>query len=40
MHELEGRSHADIARQLRVSSGATKALVCRARATLAQARAA
>jgi RNA polymerase sigma-70 factor (ECF subfamily) len=40
MHELEGRSHADIARQLRVSTGATKALVCRARATLAEARAA
>jgi len=39
MHELEGRSHADIARRLRVSTGATKALVCRARAGLAEARA-
>jgi len=38
MHELEGRSHADIARTLRVSTGATKALVCRARGALAEAR--
>jgi RNA polymerase sigma-70 factor (ECF subfamily) len=40
MHELEGRSHAEIARTLRVSTGATKALVCRARGALADARAA
>lgn len=40
MHELEGRSHADIARTLRVSTGATKALVCRARGALTDARAA
>jgi RNA polymerase sigma-70 factor, ECF subfamily len=40
MHELEGRSHADIARRLRVSTGATKALVCRARGALTDARAA
>ena len=38
MHELEGHSHADIARTLSVSTGATKALVCRARGALAEAR--
>jgi RNA polymerase sigma-70 factor (ECF subfamily) len=38
MHELEGRSHADIARALSVSTGATKALVCRARGALAESR--
>jgi RNA polymerase sigma-70 factor (ECF subfamily) len=40
MHELEDRSHAHIARELGVSTGATKALVCRARSALAEARAA
>ena len=34
MHELEDCSHAEIATALNVSVGATKALVCRARATL------
>lgn len=38
MHELEGASHADIAAHLRVSVGATKALVHRARGALAGAR--
>ena len=38
MHELEGRAHSEIARTLSVSTGATKALVCRARGALAQAR--
>jgi RNA polymerase sigma-70 factor, ECF subfamily len=38
MHEVEGRSHADIARRLDVSTGATKALVCRARGALADMR--
>jgi RNA polymerase sigma-70 factor (ECF subfamily) len=38
MHELEDRPHAHIARRLGVSTGASKALVCRARGTLAQAR--
>ncbi len=40
MHELGDRSHADIARELGVSTGASKALVCRARGALADARAA
>ena len=39
MHELEGASHADIAQRLDVSVGATKALVHRARGSLAEARA-
>ena len=38
MHEIEGASHADIARRLDVSVGATKALVHRARGTLVEAR--
>lgn len=38
MHELEGASHASIARHLGVSTGATKALVCRARGALTEAR--
>ena len=33
-HELEGRTHQELARRLDVSVGATKALVCRARASL------
>jgi len=33
-HELEGRSHRELADRLDVSVGATKALVCRARASL------
>ena len=40
MHELGGRSHASIARELRVSTGGSKALVSRARSGLARARAA
>lgn len=38
MHELEGRSHQDMAGRLGVSVGATKALVCRARQGMAQLR--
>ena len=37
MHELEDRSHSQIGRVLGVSPGASKALVCRARAGVAQA---
>jgi RNA polymerase sigma-70 factor (ECF subfamily) len=37
MHELEDRSHSHIGRVLGVSSGASKALVCRARQGVAQA---
>jgi RNA polymerase sigma-70 factor (ECF subfamily) len=37
MHELEDRSHSHIGRVLGVSSGASKALVCRARAGVAEA---
>lgn len=37
MHELEDRSHSHIGRTLGVSAGASKALVCRARAGVAQA---
>ena len=37
-HELEGRSHEQIAADLEVSVGASKALVCRARQGLAQLR--
>jgi RNA polymerase sigma-70 factor (ECF subfamily) len=37
MHELEDRSHSHIGRVLGVSTGASKALVCRARAGVAQA---
>jgi RNA polymerase sigma-70 factor (ECF subfamily) len=37
-HELEGRSHEQLAAQLRVSVGASKALVCRARQGVAQLR--
>jgi RNA polymerase sigma-70 factor, ECF subfamily len=37
MFELEDRSHSQIARALRVSTGASKALVCRARGALGQA---
>jgi RNA polymerase sigma-70 factor (ECF subfamily) len=37
MHELEDRSHTHIGRVLGVSPGASKALVCRARAGVAQA---
>ena len=37
MHELEDRSHSHIGRVLGVSPGASKALVCRARAGVAQA---
>ena len=37
MHELEDRSHSHIGRVLGVSAGASKALVCRARAGVAQA---
>ncbi len=33
-HELEGRTHQELADRLDVSVGATKALVCRARASL------
>jgi RNA polymerase sigma-70 factor, ECF subfamily len=40
MHELGGASHETIARRLHVSAGGSKALVCRARAGLAKARAA
>lgn len=40
MHELGGVSHERIARRLRVSTGGSKALVCRARAGLTKARAA
>jgi RNA polymerase sigma-70 factor (ECF subfamily) len=40
MHELGGSSHESIARTLRVSAGGSKALVSRARAGLAKARAA
>ena len=39
-HELEGRSHQELADRLDVSVGATKALVCRARASLQPLRAA
>ena len=39
-HELEGRSHQELAERLDVSVGATKALVCRARASLQPLRAA
>ncbi|MCW3010846.1 MAG: sigma-70 family polymerase sigma factor [Solirubrobacterales bacterium] len=39
-HELEGRSHEQLAGELDVSVGASKALVCRARQGLAQLRAA
>lgn len=39
-HELEGRSHEELARELDVSVGASKALVCRARQGLAELRAA
>jgi len=39
-HELEGRSHRELADRLDVSVGATKALVCRARASLQPLRAA
>jgi RNA polymerase sigma-70 factor, ECF subfamily len=38
MHELGDRSHSHIARELGVSTGASKALVCRARGALAEAR--
>jgi RNA polymerase sigma-70 factor (ECF subfamily) len=38
MHELEGRSHEDMAARLGVSVGATKALVCRARQGVAHLR--
>lgn len=38
MHELEGRSHEEMAGVLEVSVGASKALVCRARQGLAAAR--
>lgn len=37
MHELEDRSHSQIGRALGVSAGASKALVCRARAGVAAA---
>ena len=37
-HELEGRTHEQLAAELEVSVGATKALVCRARKGLAQLR--
>jgi len=37
MHELEDRSHSQIGRVLGVSAGASKALVCRARAGVAAA---
>lgn len=37
-HELEGRSHAELGAELEVSVGASKALVCRARQSLAQLR--
>jgi RNA polymerase sigma-70 factor (ECF subfamily) len=40
MHELGGASHETIARHLHVSTGGSKALVCRARAGLATQRAA
>jgi RNA polymerase sigma-70 factor (ECF subfamily) len=40
MHELGGVSHEGIARRLHVSTGGSKALVCRARAGLGRARAA
>ena len=40
MHELGGASHVSIARELRVSTGGSKALVSRARSGLARARAA
>jgi RNA polymerase sigma-70 factor, ECF subfamily len=40
LHELGGASHEAIARRLNVSAGGSKALVCRARAGLAGARAA
>jgi RNA polymerase sigma-70 factor (ECF subfamily) len=38
LHELGGASHEAIARRLHVSTGGSKALVCRARAGLAKAR--
>jgi RNA polymerase sigma-70 factor, ECF subfamily len=38
LHELGGASHETIARRLQVSTGGSKALVCRARAGLAKAR--
>ncbi|HEX6391375.1 MAG TPA: sigma-70 family RNA polymerase sigma factor [Solirubrobacteraceae bacterium] len=38
MHELEGRSHQELARRLGVSVGASKALVCRARQGVAHLR--
>jgi RNA polymerase sigma-70 factor (ECF subfamily) len=40
LHELGGVSHEGIARRLRVSTGGSKALVCRARSGLGRARAA
>jgi RNA polymerase sigma-70 factor (ECF subfamily) len=40
LHELGGASHETIARRLHVSTGGSKALVCRARAGLTKARAA
>jgi len=40
MHELGGVSHEGIARRLHVSTGGSKALVCRARSGLGRARAA
>jgi RNA polymerase sigma-70 factor, ECF subfamily len=40
LHELGGASHEAIARRLHVSTGGSKALVCRARSGLAKARAA
>jgi RNA polymerase sigma-70 factor (ECF subfamily) len=40
LHELGGASHEQIAQRLRVSTGGSKALVCRARAGLARAAAA
>lgn len=38
MHELEGRSHEELAKRLGVSVGASKALVCRARQGVAHLR--
>ena len=40
LHELGGASHAAIARRLDVSTGGSKALVCRARSGMARLRAA
>jgi RNA polymerase sigma-70 factor (ECF subfamily) len=40
LYELDGASHRAIARRLQVTTGGSKALVCRARAGLAHARAA